>query len=179
VHCDSLIDPESKWPRAGYVAITRVKDATDMAFADAINNVKFEYFTDVNAAKWRPDAEHWQAAHASATQATLARVEEHTTDAGWLALLRRVDAAANDGVHDAKCAFAEAGTMCAAADGCIACDHARACAIPVALTSLQPSHRPSSANSARASRSRSPDDAQTPAKSCRRPKIAHSHNHSN
>ena len=98
-----------------------MRDALDLAGADAQSGIKFELFEAINDAHWRDALDKCRASHEISSRITQARVTEHTTDEGWLTFIRRIDDVANDGIKDSECTDAQAGRPCHARGKCIAC----------------------------------------------------------
>lgn len=112
-------DPEKmRMSRAFFVAITRVRRARDLTFEQAVT---MEFLQRINEASWRPAFDIETARVREMHETTLMRVREHTTDEGWIALLRRLDVAANDGVHDAECSTPEEERARCRDEGCACC----------------------------------------------------------
>ena len=112
-------DPEKMgMSRAFFVAITRVRRARDLTFAQSVT---MEFLQRINDAKWRPAFDLETARVRAMHTDTFERVREHTTDEGWIKLLRRLDDKATDGVRDAECGTPEAERTQCAANGCASC----------------------------------------------------------
>lgn len=94
-------DPEQmRMRRAFFVGITRVRRSRDLTFE---RSVTMDFLQRINSASWRQafnvEAQRVQAMH----DATFASVQQYVGDAKWVALLRRLDEHANDGVDVAYC----------------------------------------------------------------------------
>ena len=83
-----------KMERAFSVAITRVRRARDLTFE---STVTMDFLNRINNAKWRRafDEEALRVEEMSAR--TIELVRQHISDVGWLHLVARLDARANDG----------------------------------------------------------------------------------
>jgi len=143
VHFSDAHDPEQmRMPRSFYVAISRPDRGRNITFE---TRVTMEFLQRINNASWRRALAKEEQRVDAMADATLARVRHHTTDAGWLKLLARLDTAADDGIEDAMCAHPRWGSR----ERCAA-KHCAYCRESLRTASAPPPGRPGRERSAAA-----------------------------